>query len=91
MLSKQDDTQAPPSYKKPRLMDYKDLMNTSAKKGSRSLFFIAFFQSLSLKYHHLFSKKDIYLSIEEFLNPSNESFYRYWLLDTLAKKNGSYC
>jgi hypothetical protein len=48
MLSKQDDTQAPPPYKKPRLMDYKHLMNPSAKKGSRSPFFIAFYsESLS--------------------------------------------
>jgi hypothetical protein len=48
VLSKKNDTQAPPFHKRITLMRYKDFMNPLMKKGSQFLFFTVYLFSESL-------------------------------------------
>jgi hypothetical protein len=81
-------------------MGYKNVMNPSKKRVLNLHFLLyIYFQSLSLKYHCFFSKKDIYSSIKVSLNSPKETFCRfqppttlaYQTLGTLDRVNGSNC
>jgi len=60
MLSGQDDILTHHIYKRTRLMSYKYYINPLINKKVHNLRYLLqiYFQSLFLKYHFLFSKKD---------------------------------
>jgi len=92
MLSRQDDISTPHIYKRTRLISYKDSMNPLMNKKVHNLCYLLqiYFQSLFLKYHCLFSKKDTYLSIKS-LEIHRKDILHVSTTSHMVNENGSHC
>jgi hypothetical protein len=92
MLSGQDDISTPHIYKRTRLMSYKDSINPLMNKKVHNLRYLLqiYFQSLFLKYHCLFSKKDTCLSIKS-LEIHRKDILHLSTTSHIVNENKSHC